>query len=120
MTTQLLNWEPVVSSFLKEMKIAGGFDVVEADDGEEQILTSDPDKAAKHVCACDEGWVVLEKDGWKFTTFIVLGNEPCETVSDWSWNKDTPEKIQEEFDSAWSGWSESWENRQCPLQTKYA
>jgi hypothetical protein len=112
MTTQY-NWIPVVTSFVNKLKKAG-FTVNSAWDTEEEIFTDRTSEAVEHVCACDEGSILFEREGWTFNAVIVLGNHPCETVSDWGWNQRCPQRIQNEFEEAWSEWSKSWEDRECP------
>jgi hypothetical protein len=113
MTTQY-NWNPVVKSFISAIKKAG-FTLIEAWDGEDEKLVTDvATKASAHVCSCDDGVIVFSKEGFRFSAMIVLGNHPCETVSDWGWNKKTPKKIQDDFEKAWSAWSDTWTTRECP------
>ena len=115
MTMTQYNWTSVVTSFINIVKEAG-FTLVGADNGEEQLKTDNSNKASSHVCECDEGRIVFKKDGWRFSAFIVLGNDPCETVADYSWKHETPQSIQNEFDAATTKFSDKWEDRKCPTQ----
>lgn len=110
-----LNWNPIVTSFINRI-IKEGFTLVGGFDTEDELDSNDPKKVSEFVCQCDEGVIYFEKEGFNFSAVIILGNHPCETVSDWSWNRKTPQRIQDEFESAWSEWSNSWENRECPTE----
>jgi hypothetical protein len=111
--TTYLDWTPIVRSFIHTVT-SKGFTLTDACDGEETIKTNNRKDAAEHVCACDEGNLYFEKDGYRFRAYIVLGNEPCETVCDYGWNNNCPQSIVDEFDSACDEFSERWEDRKCP------
>ena len=113
MKTQYRDWKPVVRSIAKCLQ-EEGFALDHVDDGEEvnAILgTSTKDQresTAELVCAVDESTLFITKDGKRSWLFIVLGNQPEETIADYS-------ASGESIDRACDRFSEIWEDRRCPI-----
>lgn len=105
------DWTPVVRSLCRAL-VEAGFSLHSVDDGEERVLTPTVDKATEHVCAVDESHLFVTHPAYdkRPMLFIVLGNDPCETVADYS---DRPE-----LDACVEAWSDSWEGRKCPTVSR--
>jgi hypothetical protein len=104
------NWLPVLGSLLSTLQKAG-FVLLETDNGEDRTtLTGTPrqrrQKAKAELNATDESHLYVAWQGRKLWLFIVLGNEPCETVADYT--------CHEELDKVLEAWSDSWEGKACP------
>jgi hypothetical protein len=117
------DWETVVRSLIKHMR-EEGYKTVWASNGEDSIRSEHTGRLASKVCECDEGHLKMTIDDVMFTLYIVLGNSPCETVSDYSWGAGTPEVEIDQFSNHLTKWSESWELRgnACPkkvVELKY-
>jgi hypothetical protein len=75
--------------------------------GGEDVLVNSIKEAVEEVAATDESHVVLKDPTGKHMWFyLVLGNEPYETICNYSAH-DLADKVHEEF-------SDKWENKECP------
>ena len=101
------NWKPVLKSLFSALKKAG-ITIDEVDNGEEDEGEKDPAKFLEAADACDECRVLVRIPGEtrRHTLLVVLGNEPFETVADWS--------CHPLLDATLEAWSESWEGKPCP------
>lgn len=111
------NWKPVVRSFFK-IAMSHGFTPYKVDNGDGNVATPTLKKAVEEACACDDASVYLkhpdrEKPVW---FYLVLGNEPEETVSDYG-AIPIADKVFEEFCAKWEGkpcptiMVETWEEK---------
>lgn len=101
------NWKPVIKSLLKHLENEG-FSPFQVDNGDGRVKTSTWKDALEEINATDESHVYLkhpsvEKSLW---LYVVLGNEPEETVCDYSCN--------EFLDKATGAFSDKWEGKPCP------
>jgi len=101
------NWKPVIKSFFT-IALAHGFTLYTVDNGDgEDVLMNSIEEAVEEVTATDESHVVLlAPDGKRVWFFLVLGNEPFETICDYSVH-DLADKVHAEF-------SDEWEDKPCP------
>lgn len=103
------DWKPVVRSICKTL-VENGVEIVGASDCEEPIKSSNIKEIVECICGVDEGYIYVKTpdtpEGKKKVLFIVLGNEPEETIADWS-SDPLLDKVCEKF-------SEKWEGRKCP------
>lgn len=108
MTKTINNWKPVVKSFIK-IALSHGLKLHSVDNGEERIETTDIKTAVDEICSVDEGHVYfLTEEGKKIWAWLVLGNEPFETVAD--------SIVHPALDKACDEFSEKWENRKVPTK----
>ena len=102
-----------MKSLLAKVQTAG-FKILAVDDGEESTGFRDMGKrealraATEAATATDEAYVAVqdEKFGNKATLYIVLGNEPCELLTDFTVNATLEIVAQQHYDE--------WEGRACP------
>jgi len=101
------NWKPVIKSFFT-IALAHGFTIHTVDNGDgEDVLMNSIEEAVEEVTATDESHVVLlAPDGKRVWFFLVLGNEPFETICNYS-VYDLADKVHAEF-------SDEWEGKPCP------
>lgn len=101
------NWTPVIETLFNALT-AAQFALIGVDDGGDTIKG---DAAALNaaICSVHESWLyVRDSFGRMATLFIVLGNSPSETVSDFTYT--------EELDAAITRFSDSWlEHDECPM-----
>lgn len=65
---------------------AAGWELEYVDDGEDETLVSNEDKAVKAVTAVDDAILVVGKDSKRAWVRFVLGNAPDEVVCDYTVN----------------------------------
>lgn len=111
------NWKPEVKSLLRRLE-KSGFLLDSGHNGEDEFKF-DGDRAAfvENLIACDEANIyVRHKDtpGKLFAVYLVLGNDPGELVSDYSWSECPAGK---ELDAACFAHSEEWTGREQPKTT---
>lgn len=108
------DWEKVVRSLIRHMK-THGYVTEWASNGEDSIKSHHTGRLASKVCECDEGLLRVVKGEERYRIYIVLGNSPSETVSDYSW-KSGMDAENEVFSQVLSNWSDRWELRgnACP------
>ena len=99
------NWNPVIESLFSALENAG-ITVDEVDNG--CYPSTDPSTFVTEATASDECRVLVRIPGEprRHTLLIVLGNEPFETVADYSQHPLLDATLEE--------WSESWEDKPCP------
>lgn len=113
------DWTPVVRSLLARFANAG-YTIHSVDDGgdrhrfEAGSISQKIRAAADCVCGVDEAHVYLRKGDAKVTLFLVLGNDPFETVCDYG---ASPE-LGSEPDAIVEAFSDSWEGRRCPTRVQ--
>ncbi len=97
------NWKPVIESFFS-VALAHGFTLYTVDNGcGEDVLMNTIEEAVEEVTATDESHVVLKDPaGKRVWFFLVLGNEPFETICDYAVH-DLADKVHEEFSDKWDG-----------------
>lgn len=109
--TVTYNWLPVVGSLLTKLQRAS-FTLVAVEDGEdltklEGTKREQRQQAKALICGVDESHLFVDNsEGVRRTIFIVLGNEPEETVCDYS--------VDPELDAVVKDFSNQWEGRPCP------
>ena len=102
-----LNWKPVIASLFEALEKAG-FELDRVDDGE------GTERRREHMLeaanACDECWLYVKPPGEsrRYAIYIVLGNEPFETVADYA--------CHPLLDTVLEAWSDSWEGKPCPTE----
>jgi hypothetical protein len=114
------NWKPVVESLIINIQSAG-FNLQSVNDGEELFPQPSLDFAVDTITGVDEAWASFtDSNGVKRSVFIVLGNEPCEIVCDYTCPKNTPQDdpIQMKWEKAMDEFSEFWDGKPCPLAKK--
>ena len=105
------NWKPVVGSLLSKLQKAG-FTLVSVDNGggKEKLEGTDREKrqqAKAEICAVEEAHLYVETgEGIRKWIFLVLGNEPHETVNDYA-----PDSGLE---AVFEGFEKQWEGKSCP------
>lgn len=105
-TNKKINYRPVIGSLLKKLQVHG-FTLVSVDDGgETHHLTGtnreQRQQAKAAICAVDESHLYVDtSEGSRKWLFIVLGNEPEETVSDHSGSG--LDEVIDEFTNQWAG-----------------
>ena len=104
------NYIQIVRSFIRFQK-KEGFSLINSTDGTGSVRKADchPTVSAEWVCSCDEGALTFEKEGHLITAFVVLGNDACETVADWSWKANVDLDVLKTFERAWEAWEARWE-----------
>ena len=109
-------WVPVKS--LLTMFQVEGFNITAVHDGEEMIQIDQKlsnhairGTAADIIVSVEESYVLIEKQGMKATLFIVLGNEPDEIVSDYTYTPQLEELLEETIDK----YVTQWEGKKCPM-----
>ena len=103
------NWKPVVKSFLT-IAAKHGLVLQGVDNGDGYEKISDLSKGADEASATDEARVYFETpEGKVIGAYLVLGNEPFETVCDYHCHP-LMDKASDEF-------SEAWENKKVPKKT---
>lgn len=110
--TARLNWKPVVASFLLHMQ-ERGFRAFAVNNGDGFVKTENNlFKTIDEATACDEASIRFHApDNSFFTAYIVLGNEPCELVADFTCRETETSKA---FTAAVEEWSDSMESMACP------
>jgi hypothetical protein len=111
------DWSVPVKSLLTRFQVEG-FNITDVHDGEEMIQIDQKlcksairRAAADIIVSVDESYVLIEKHGMKATLFIVLGNEPEEIVSDYTYTPQLEELLEETIDK----YVTQWEGKKCPM-----
>ncbi|MFN5920263.1 MAG: hypothetical protein ACK45I_03065 [Bacteroidota bacterium] len=112
------NWTPVVMSLLNHLQKAGvtitavdnGEDLIEIDNSVSNLKQRKA--ACEEIVSVDESYVRLGygPEQKRAHLFIVLGNEPCETVCDYGTADDSGI-----VDNAIDNFIAAWEGRKCPM-----
>jgi hypothetical protein len=98
----------IIRSFLRFQK-KQGFNLISSTDGTGSVKkTSDFKVAAEWILSCDEGLLTLEKGGDFITAVVILGNDACETIADWSWKPNADPDVLKSFEQAWEAWETRW------------
>ena len=102
-TRTINNWKPVIKSLLNAC-LDQGLTISGVNDGDEETLSvSTVKEAVDIICEVDESSLYLKTpDGKTVWAWIVLGNEPCETLADYAVN-DLLEKAFDQFSKSWEG-----------------
>ncbi|CAB4186557.1 hypothetical protein UFOVP1329_27 [uncultured Caudovirales phage] len=108
------NWKPVITSLVRHLK-QDGFILSTVDDSEETILCRTDGTGIDAINSVDESSAYFAHAGEerKLWAFIVLGNEPCELVADYT-ARDSD--VGRKFDASITAWSDSWEGKSCPTK----
>ena len=108
----MYNWKPVIKSLVVHLQ-KDGFVLHSVDNGGDIEEIDDINYGIDEICATDESsvWFKHENEDRLLWAFIVLGNEPFETVCDYT-ARDS--EVGHFFDQSISAWSESWEDKPCP------
>lgn len=112
----IYNWKPVVTSLIEHLQ-NNGVRLLTIDDGGEredwihihQTMTPEDQKtlAVESICAVDSSELLVRlPDDKKTWLMIVLGNEPSETLADYSCHP-LLDRIADEF-------ATEWEDKECP------
>jgi len=103
------NYIQIVRSFIRFQK-KEGFSLISSTDGTGSVRKHDhPTASAEWACSCEEGALTFEKEGHLITAFVILGNDACETVADWSWKANADPDVLKAFERAWEAWEARWE-----------
>lgn len=110
------NWKPVVESLIINIQSAG-FTLHSVNDGEERFAQPSLNFAVDTVTSVDESWITFtDSNGERRGVFIVLGNEPCEIVCDYTYPKNTSQDdpIQIKWEKVMDEFTEFWDGKSCP------
>lgn len=104
-------WPYVIRDLLTTLE-ANGFKFAEVNNGEERTHQPTLEKALEEICAVDESNLYVRK-GKESSLWmsIILGNEPCETISDYALRETV---VGKELDKLITDWSNKWEGIRCP------
>lgn len=110
MSKTINHWNPVILSFLS-IAAKHGLTPVKVDNGDGWEPVKDISEAVEEICAVDEAYVAFAPDenGKKPWAFIVLGNEPFESIADYS--------VHPALDKACDEFLEEWEGKPTPQRT---
>lgn len=104
------NWKPVIKSLIRTLT-KHNFTISTVDNGDGPVAApaESPKKwAVSEIAATDESNLLVKgPDGRLLWVFMVLGNEPAETVCDYTCNLALERAIDEFCDK--------WEGRSCPV-----
>lgn len=118
---ELINdWRPEVKGFLQKL-LKYGFELLEADNGEETEPFKDLDQMVQCLIATDESWVRVRHTQHKFSNvsfFLVLGNSPGEMISDWNYHVQCSSEYEELLEKVTSEASAESERRGQPKATR--
>ena len=112
------NWTPVVMSLLSHLQKAG-VTITAVRNGERGWINIDNGAsnlkqrkaACEEIVSVDESRITLRFNNCKWATlFVVLGNEPEETVCDY-WTADDSGIV----DNAIDNFIAAWEGKKCPI-----
>lgn len=105
----MTDYNKVIRSFIRfELKV--GFTLASATNGcGDSITNPSTEEAADWVCSCDDGTLTFEKGGYRIHAQAIFLNEDYETIADWSWKKDTPPEILQDFEDGWAAFTEKWD-----------
>ena len=104
------NYIQIVRSFIRFQK-KEGFSLISSTDGTGSVRKHDhPTASAEWACSCEEGALTFEKEGHLITAFVILGNDACETVADWSWKANADPDVLKAFERAWEAWEARWKS----------
>ena len=112
------NWTPVVMSLLSHLQKAG-VTITAVDNGEELIKIDNSASNLKQRKAASEGIVSVDESYVRLRygpeqkrahLFVVLGNDPEETVCDY-WTADDSGIV----DNAIDNFIAAWEGKKCPI-----
>jgi hypothetical protein len=107
------NYRPVIGSLLPKLPKAG-FTLVSVDSGCGQVPLTGTDREKRQeakfeICAVDEAHLYVENsESISKWLYIVIGNEPEETVCDYTCDSGLDEVV-EEFQQQWKG-------KKCPTK----
>lgn len=109
MSKTIYNWKPVVGSFIRIAQ-HHGLVLQGVDNGDGIVKTASTANAIDEACACDEARVYFTApdDGKRVVAYLVLGNDPDETVCDYS--------VHPLMDAAAAEFSKKWEGRKVPTK----
>lgn len=121
--TNYLDWKPVVRSLFQHLslcdllplKVHDGDSFIAIDaqteyEQQEQAVDAVTSVDMSHVTCY---WRPADRGPRLTTLLIVLGNEPWETVADYTWSRDC-EGIEEQLEVALDAFQREWEGRPCP------
>jgi len=96
------NWVPVIEDIIKCL-LKNNLTLVSVDNGDGEVCVDDPDEAVEEIDATDESSLYVKNpEGKKRWVFIVLGNDPCETICDYTCDP-LIDKAADEFYELWGG-----------------
>ena len=100
------NWKPVIEDIIKCLS-NNGLTLHSVDNGDGEVLVDTIDEAVEEINATDESDLYVKNpEGKKRWIFIVLGNEPFETICDYT--------VDPLIDKAHEEFSTMWEDRSVP------
>jgi hypothetical protein len=104
----IYNWKPVVGSFIRIAQ-HHGLVLQGVDNGDGIVKTLSSANAIDEATACDEACVYFTApDGKRVVAYLVLGNDPDETVCDYS--------MHPLMDAATEQFSKKWEGKKVPTR----
>lgn len=100
------NWEPVIRDLLNCL-LKNNLTLVSVDNGDGEVDVNSIDEAIYEIDGTDESSLYVKNpDGKRRWVYIVLGNEPFETVCDYT--------CDPLLDKACDEFSQLWEDRPVP------
>jgi len=104
-------WKPVALHLCLLLR-QQGFTLNSADNGEDETATDDTDELVENLVACDEARLYISRPfefggTRKLCLYLVLGNEPHETVADYT--------VDDKLEAALLIFEEFWSRRKTPL-----
>ena len=100
------NWKPVIEDIIKCL-LNNGLALESVDNGDGRVYVDSIEEAINEIDATDESALYVKNpDGVRRWIFIVLGNEPFETICDYT--------CDPLIDKAHAEFSELWEGRSVP------
>lgn len=89
----------VIQKLIRFLK-SKDFNLVSVDDGGEVFKNPSEKTALDAVFSVGESWMRFQREGFKpHTVYIVLGNEPDEVISDWSFSEGDPDGFDKTMDN---------------------
>lgn len=110
-TMSTYTWKPVALHLCLLLR-QQGFTLNSADNGEDETATDDTDELVENLVACDEARLYISRPfefggTRKLCLYLVLGNEPHETVADYT--------VDDKLEAALLIFEEFWSRRKTPL-----
>lgn len=117
------DWKPVVRSLLRHLRTQDLLPCAVHDGESRTVLDADTEderqeQAVEIVTSMDASrlscrWCPPEGSVLAANFFLVLGNEPWETVADYAWTQGT-DALSERIEVALEAFEQEWEGRPCP------
>ena len=86
------DWKKITASLLNYLQ-KEGFTLVSAYDGGDRLRSSNSAELTDFLIGVDESSFIVEKNGDKFSLYLVYGNAPCELVCDHTYKQDNQNSL---------------------------